>query len=158
MLNVYHSHCRGQCSSDTSIAVGYSHSGVGGGGEGGSYAVEDLQDQVAAPYHYQSIIAYMARTMAVSNWLTSTVSHLVSMMSSICLSFARLPIASATSPTCRTLLALQTSAGSKRTAEALGPDLFTSIEDLEDAKRLDGRMLSQEERLERRQAFLLEVK
>lgn len=33
--------CRGQCSSDASIAVGYSHSG-----EGGSYAAEDLHDQV----------------------------------------------------------------------------------------------------------------
>ena len=41
--------CRGQCSSDTSIAVGYSHSGGGGVEENGSYADEDLHDQVAAP-------------------------------------------------------------------------------------------------------------
>ena len=32
---------RGQCSSDASIAVGYSHSG-----EGGSYEPEELLDQV----------------------------------------------------------------------------------------------------------------
>lgn len=77
---------KGQCSSDASIAVGYSHSG-----EGGSYGPEELLDQ--------------------------------------------------------------TSAGSKRAAEAMEGEPLASQEELEDAKRarsLSGRILSHEEKLERR--------
>ena len=43
---------------------------------------------------------------------------------------------------------MQTSVGSKRAADALGSDPLTSLEEPDDAKR--GRILSHEEKLERR--------